>query len=69
MNLKKMTHYWYSKKYEAMHRDRHGFYNYALIDGKVIQYSQGTSEKKSPGNWDDMKYLGKGIFSHSGRKF
>ena len=56
----------FSEKYEKMHRWKIPNGNFALIDGEVVQYSQATQDREPPGNWKDMKFLGKGVFHHHG---
>lgn len=67
--LKEKRHYWYSEKQrEARCRfselqGRHR--NYAMIDGKEVEYTEATQKKRPFGKWDDYKYLGYGEYSRS----
>lgn len=64
-------HFWKSdqsreqKRNDAQNRREPQVHNYALIEGAVVEYDIATTTKEHECGWSDMKYLGKGYYTHS----
>lgn len=61
--------FWYSEKQkEAQSQLGWGHRNYARLDnGEVVEYTEMSSQCnfKPCGAWDDYKFLGHGVYSHT----
>lgn len=73
----RMHHFWFSEKQLEAQLKSGSFYEpprkhektTALIDGKVVQYTECTSQSaRTAGLWDDFKYLGQGTVHMVGEK-
>lgn len=64
-------HFWKSdQSREQKRNDEHNqrklqVRNYALVEGAVVEYDIATATKEHGCGWSDMKYLGKGYYTHS----
>jgi len=65
MSFSSYGHFWYSEKQRRVGQllgSREGW-NYALIDGREVRYTEWTDCTKDKSNWDDAIYLGYGRYS------
>lgn len=68
MGLNKHSHFWWSEKAEKHSQKmlpRKDHRNYCIIGDKEVEYSLWTDTEEHGSGWDDIEYLGYGIYSHS----
>lgn len=68
--MSKIMHCWASRQARRQREDcpigtPPEFNNYAMIKGRVVRYDFCTSKKRHSCGWDDMVYLGGGVWHHA----
>jgi hypothetical protein len=63
-------YYWYSEKQRktclnfSRMEDTDHFQTFGIIKGKTVEYTE-AMDKGETSNWDDVIFLGVGVYSHS----
>ena len=69
--MKEMMHFWYSRKQSSRNTNSFErnlrFNNYCEIDGEIKFYTSCSSTMDHGCAWDDMEYLGYGVWHHADR--